>query len=560
MIRTLGSALLLLLAAGPRPYPEERLLLDRRLETLRRILPDGPNPAQDAAVVRELAEAAHFGEVSINPRAPMETTARAAVLVDLAAVATFADVDRFFRQVALSPRLIDVESVALTPAGNDRVRLAGVVRLPYRPVKAPLPAPPDGLRAAMGNVPKPQAEAFLRDQALVVDKSETIAELRRARRNPRLFLSELAAVVRDRPVVLTRATLGDEFLVSGLTVGEASMRALEARFERGFFRVSEVLIVRQGACHRFEVRGRSPVVGPEAEIPLPAGDPLQPDEGACKVDRDSGRPIAVRQAGKGRVAPAGSLSLRLRDVDLADVFQVVHHLTGQAFLVDQDVRGRVSVDVWGLDLESTLSTLSRAGARVSAPGPVRRVVPDGETPGSPPAASGGEPRMSLGLKRAGVRDLLAVLGEAHPPLVSFAPPGPLGRVSLWAKDAAITDLRAAILHGARLSERVEGERRLVLRSTDTAPPSEVTPVTAITAERRLVVRPQELAAEEFQLAGLAQADGRWVAFVYSPTGNLYAYRSGDRLVDASVNAVESTDVLLQTEEGPLRVPLPDMAR
>jgi len=80
------------------------------------------------------------------------------------------------------------------------------------------------------------------------------------------------------------------------------------------------------------------------------------------------------------------------------------------------------------------------------------------------------------------------------------------------------------------------------------------------AERRLVVRPQELAAEEFQLAGLAQADGRWVAFVYSPTCDLYAYRAGDRLVDAAVNAVESTDVLLQTEEGPLRVPLPDMAR
>jgi hypothetical protein len=560
MVRTLSTALLLVLATGPRPFPEERLLLDRRLETLRRILPDGPNPAQDAAVVRDLAEAAHLGELSVNPRPPMESANRAAVLVEVAAVASFADLDRFFRQVALSPRLVDVESVALTPASGDRVRLAGVVRLPYRPSKAPLPPPPDGLRAAIGNVPKPQAEAFLRDQALVVDKSETIAELRRARRNPRLFLSELAAVVRDRPVVVTRATLGDEFLVSGLTVGEASMRGLEGRFERGFFRVSEVLIVRQGACHRFEVRGRSPVVGPEAEIPLPAGDPVQPDEGACKVDRDNGRPVAVRQASKAKVPPPGSLSLRLRDVDLADVFQVLHQLTGQAFLVDPDVRGRVSVDVWGLDLEGTLAALQRAGARVSGPGPVRRVVPEGEAATPPPSGGGGEPRMSLGLKRAGVRDLLAVLGEAHPPLVSFAPPGPLGRVSLWAKDAAVTDLRAAILHGARLSERVEGERRLVLRSTEGPVPSDVAPVTAIVAERRLVVRPQELAAEEFQLAGLAQADGRWTAFVYSPTGDLYAYRSGDRLVDATVNAVESTDVLLQTEEGPLRVPLPDMIR
>ena len=65
-------------------------------------------------------------------------------------------------------------------------------------------------------------EAFLKDQSLAVAKSEAIAELRRTKRNPRLFLSELAGVVRDRPVIFTRASLGDEFLVSGLTVGEAS--------------------------------------------------------------------------------------------------------------------------------------------------------------------------------------------------------------------------------------------------------------------------------------------------------------------------------------------------
>src|SRR5262245_24635564 len=202
----LPLSLVLLAALGPRSFPEERLLLDRRLETLRRILPDGANPAQDAAVVRELAESSHLAELNVTPRAPLETPSRGTVAVDVTAVASFADVDRFFRQVALSPRLIDVESLALTPTRGDRVRMAGVVRLPYRPLKAPLPPPPDGLRGALVGAAKPQAEAYLRDQSLAVDKSETIAELRRAKRNPRLFLSELAAVVRDRPVVVTRAT------------------------------------------------------------------------------------------------------------------------------------------------------------------------------------------------------------------------------------------------------------------------------------------------------------------------------------------------------------------
>ena len=61
---------------------------------------------------------------------------------------------------------------------------------------------------------------------------------------------------------------------------------------------------------------------------------------------------------------------------------------------------------------------------------------------------------------------------------------------------------------------------------------------------------------EFQLAGVASAGDGFVAFAYAPTGQLYAYRAGDRLADGVVRAVESTDVLLETEEGPLRVPLP----
>src|SRR5207237_9799967 len=117
-------------------------------------------------------------------------------------------------------------------------------------------------------VARPVAYAYRRDQALCLAKADAIAALRRSRRNPRLFLAELAAVVRDRPVVLKEAALGEEFVVRGLTVGEGPMRALAGRSARGFFRVSEALMARAGACQRFEVRGRSPVVGVEAEVPL----------------------------------------------------------------------------------------------------------------------------------------------------------------------------------------------------------------------------------------------------------------------------------------------------
>ena len=115
------------------------------------------------------------------------------------------------------------------------VHLSTQLRLPYRPGDATLPAPPQGLEKALDGVPTAQAEAYRRDEALALAKSNSIAHLRRNQRNPRMFLAELAAVTRERPVVLTYAELEDDFLVRGHAVGEGPVRALEARFRARLF-------------------------------------------------------------------------------------------------------------------------------------------------------------------------------------------------------------------------------------------------------------------------------------------------------------------------------------
>src|SRR6266581_3471999 len=166
-------ALLALLAAAGRSFPEERILLDRRLETLRRILPDGPNPPADRALVLEMAQSTGLESLDVQPRPPFDSRSPSAdVVVDLTAVGGYDEVDRFFRQAALSPRLVDVESLTLTPAGGDAVRLAAVLRLPYRPATAPLPAPPEGARSPLAGVPKAQADEYLRDQAIALAKAD----------------------------------------------------------------------------------------------------------------------------------------------------------------------------------------------------------------------------------------------------------------------------------------------------------------------------------------------------------------------------------------------------
>jgi hypothetical protein len=545
-------AVLTLLAAVPpaRPFNEERLLLDRRLETLRRILPDGPNPAADVALVREMADGAKLGRVALVARPPVEAGTRGDVLIDIAAFGRFADVDRFFRQAALSARLIDVESLTLSATSEDVIKLSAVVRLPFRPAKAPLPAAPEG-KARPTGVPRPTLDQYYRDQALALAKSDTVAQLRRSRRNPRLFLSELAAISRDRPVVLNFASLGDEFLVRGQAVGEGPVRALASRFERGFFRVAEFLVARQGACHRFEVRGRCPVAGTEAELPLPSEDPFEQDDAPCRVDRDPPRAVQVRAPNQ-KAPGKGPLTLRLRDVDFADVFRVLHLLTAQGFLVDGDVTGRVSLDLSRLGIDEALLAIEKSGVDVADSGPVRRVA--SSRVASHAAPSGGAPTASFALKRVEVRELLAVMTDMEPGLAALGPAGSLGRVSLWARDVPVLDLRAAVLEGVGLHERIEEGRRILERK----PGSEevLAPVAGTSPERRLVLGPADLAVMEFDLAGLASAGDGWIAFAYSPTGMLNAYRPGDRLADGIVKSVESTDVVIETDEGPVRFTIP----
>jgi hypothetical protein len=546
-----------LLAVQPaRPFAEERLLLDRRLETLRRILPDGPTASADVLVVRDLAETARLARVEIQPRPPVESGARGEVVLDLTALGGYEAVDRFFQRLAVSHRLADVESLTLTATSENVIQLAAVVRFPYWPARAPLPSPPESPRGRPAGVPRPTLDAFLRDQALAFAKSDAIAARRRARRSPRLFLSELAAVVRDRPVVLGYASLGEEFTLRGLAVGEGPVRAFESRLERGFLRVAEFLMAKQGACHRFEARGKSPVAGPDAELPVPMEDPFEQDATPCRVDRDTARTIVV----KGRAPTAkdpgrGPLTLRLRDVDFADVFEALAALGAGGFVVHESVAGRVSLEVTRATLDETLAAIRKAsGVEITAAGPVwvvsnTRIAPRKDAPsGGPPAG--------FALKRVEVRDLLAGMADVDASLATLGPPGFLGRVSVWTKDAPLVAVRSAVLDTVGLTERTEEDRRVVERrgGGGEAP----VPVARAGPEPRLSLRREELTVLEFQLAGVASAGESFVAFAHAPTGQLYAYRPGDRLADGIVRAIETTDVLLETEEGPLRLPLPPM--
>ena len=81
------------------------------------------------------------------------------------------------------------------------------------------------------------------------------------------------------------------------------------------------------------------------------------------------------------------------------------------------------------------------------------------------------------------------------------------------------------------------------------------PVSGTVGEERLDSR-SRAGGGGVRLARVAASGEDWSAYAYSPTGRLIAYRQGARLADGSLRTIQSTDVLLDTEEGPLRVFLP----
>jgi len=122
----------------------------------------------------------------------------------------------------------------------------------------------------------------------------------------------------------------------------------------------------------------------------------------------------------------------------------------------------------------------------------------------------------------------------------------------------LLDLRASLLEAAGLQERLEEGRRIVERHPGAD--DRLLPVAGSVPDRRLILEPADIAVLEFELSGVASAGTTWMSFAYSPTGALNAYRVGDHLADGIIKSIDSTDVVIETDEGPLRLAVAATAR
>lgn len=541
------------LAQAPpgRPYSEERQLLDRHLARLARALPDAPTPDADAATLQTLANETGLREVVIGPPTITESGSLGQSRRTLNATSTFPDADRFFRAVQGSPRLIDVESLTLR-AAEFGVHIEARLRFYHRSAQAAPSAALDPAyrRDRTRGATREEGLRFARDEQLVLEKSIALDELRRKQASPRMFLAETGSALRDAAAALTFGSLEGEtgrFALRGVAAGLGAAEALERRLEDGFFRVREFSKARKSGCYQFEVVGDSFRAGPQAALPLPVDEPFRPTEPFCEQDRDrvsAPAPVlTVRPAG----AASGGITLRAVDADLADVADMLEALARTPIVVAGDVVGRISVDFNDLSLEEALKALPVSA--VAMGGAWLLTSPSSPSP-SPAEAGDDDPasRFSFRAKRARGEDVLAALAEAEPSFAALGPPI-LGKVSVFAHDASAAAVRRAVLMALELDEsRDENSRILKLRGSRAEP----VPIVAGSLGS-IVFRASDLTIDELLLAGVGKSGDELLAFAYSPLGEIVTLRRGDALADGVVAALDTSGVLVDSSEGPVRI-------
>lgn len=530
---------LVLAAMAPAPLPADDATKGK-LEILARILPDGVEQESGLRDLERLVERAGTASGlsltgwSARPEPLQESASEASLPVSL--VATFDPkgaapgpdddnpgfhVRTLVDALGRGSRLIVFDWLELSAPPEGELRLAGVARLHYTPPSLPQGTPEERLRAKVG---------------LIVDlKARAPWPLRRLQR-----LADAGRALVFTSLRLETARIAARGLVPWPS--EAASFRVEGldptRFEWQ----------RRGSCQAFDLEAgisadaAAVVEGQPVEEP-PADDGRLrfgwPGEAYCAG------PIAVeRRLPPVRLAGKGPLTLRARDVDLAQVVWLLHHEAGQAVVVDGTVHGALDVDFSAVTLDEAMAALKRYGVFASRADRIRLVTAKlfaGLVAARPPRVVS---PVSFSLTEVPFASVLHILEDLSGDRVVLTAPEP-PPATIYAQDLPWDEVYDALFAANGLAEEQEGGLISVRPRSGSAVPA-ASPRDVGLPHR---IRNQDVIARQFELAAISSSKGASTAWMRTPRGTLLDYRAGDRCFDCTVKSVEAEQVTLGVEIG-----------
>jgi hypothetical protein len=517
---------MVILPAAARPADEtasrEKLFKELReiemaLERVRRLVPPGFDLVAERNAIDSLARKAELSPVDVKvvlgtERLSLDDGQPVPIVIDRLEIAgrdAYDAVHFFLSMLRRRPRLVGVESLRFDAGPGESVRF--VARLMY-PSWATLPA--DDERSS--DMDAALRRRLARNRAI---RDRIVAAIARMQDGSAMdALGVFTKAAHEHAIALTSVRIDDGISMEGLLLGAAARAALSASLDNANLRVSRMEWSHAGVCQAFSVRARSEPAEDSGGF-TPSRPVFDGDSAAfCRGEAESpARRILARGAAS---TDDNAFSLRLRNLDLVDVFFLLNDLIAENFVIDQDVKGRIDLDVLeGATVHDALSAVSSAGV-VIGPRPLRRVsrgkpsVSSAQRP-----SSGGEP-ISISMRDVDLASILCLLAGVSGHEIRM-PREQQRRVSLFA-----TELPA----GDALDQLV--------------PPSSTTAVNACELSgdsgsrlSKQHLKLEQLGVADLRIAGLARVGDTWRAYVYAPTRRVIPLEPGQRLFDGSVKSI-----------------------
>ncbi len=357
-------------------------------------------------------------------------------------------------------------------------------------------------------------------------------------------LSLFTRAVEEQPVVLTSVRIDDALTMEGLVRGAAARAAVTSGLNEAKLRASRLDWSPAGACAAFSVTARP---DPPAEtndleeIAVPDFTPGRSvfDGESAALCRGEPASPARRIVVRGDAATdADAFFLRLRDTHLVDVFFVLNDLISEDFIVDEEVKGRVDLDILtGAAIDDALRALATEGVVIGAP-PLRRVSRGKPAAAAAPSSASLSEPITLSFRNADLSGILCVLGEVSEREIRM-PRDLRRRVSLYADEVPI---------GAVLDQLVPAPGPSAVNACEvsaTIPGSRLSP-------NRLQLH--QIGIADLRVAGFAQFGENRKVYVYGPAERIMTLEPGARLFDGSVRSIGPEGVAFDSDKGTVNVP------
>lgn len=455
-------------------------------------------------------------------------------------------VQRFLRAVARARiyRILDFETLLLSPMPKDGVKFRSRVVLAAWREPAPLPFPPDTLPAPQRMLAAVQ-QKVARERAWLV----TLKDLD-ARHQPKVLLDALSAFgleEHDKAVALTDIHYDGVLTLHGVLLGAVAKASLEPAFRKAGLQADHIDRTRSGKCQAFAATARlkADAVPDESYPELLLDERTAETCGAAKVA--AAAPAVVRHTG-------GDLVLHLHDVDVADVFSVLHDLTKESFVIDPEVKGRVDVDIEAASAQDVIDAMSSAGVALT-PGPLHRVHRAATTVDITQHKYDGEP-ISLQVKDADILDILRMFAQVTGLNISVQP-DVHGTVSAFAGDVKWDYLLDTLIQSLGLTYKLEGDRAFIgteqqlaaghKGAIDVTEASQRQSQAVVESGRRPweYIPAEKLSVADLELVGVGRAGGVWKGFAYVLSRKPLALEAGQTLFDGEIKTVGAEGVTVQ---------------